>query len=118
MKKSLRLKHTADFDRVYKAGRQITEKHLQLFFLNLRGRVVANQNAKRFGFVVSKRAAPKIVQRNRMKRVLRAMVQAKLEDFRDGYDFILQAKRNVANLSMPELKYEFDQLLKKLQARS
>ena len=46
----------------------------------------------RFGFVVSKKVSPLAVERNRIKRKLRAYIEGMLPEFAAGYDilFIIQ----------------------------
>lgn len=115
LKKNLRLRRGDDFERVYKTGRRVTEKHLQLLFLNTGPPHISRQNPPRFGFVVSKKATPKIHERNRVKRILRALAQARLDDFNRGYDYIFQARRDINQLSNTELAREFDALIKRLR---
>lgn len=117
LKKSLRLRNSGDFGRVYKFGRRITGKHLQIFSLNSRTARLVNQNVKRFGFVVSKKATRTVAQRNRVKRILRALVQKSLKEFQGTNDYILQAKKNIDLVSPEELRNEYGVLIKKLHAR-
>jgi ribonuclease P protein component len=76
-----------------------------------------NQDTKRFGFVVSKKATRTVAHRNRIKRILRALVQKSQKEFQDAHDYILQAKKNINFVSRQELRNEYDALIKKLHAR-
>lgn len=56
----------------------------------------------RFGFIVSKRAAPLSVTRNRVRRRLREAVRAL--PFRDGWDVLLIARQSTADASFDALQ--------------
>ena len=56
----------------------------------------------RFGFIVSKRAAPLSVTRNRVRRRMREVVRAL--PFRDGWDVLLIARQATANASFDALQ--------------
>ena len=52
-------------------------------------RIKANSSTvSRFGFVISKKVAQKAVDRNRMKRILRSVIEKKLSRIRPGYDML------------------------------
>ena len=69
-----------------------------------------NSTVSRFGFVISKKFANSAVDRNRMKRVLRAVVEKELPRIRPGYDMLFiirqpfQATSDVDNAVIESLE--------------
>jgi len=64
----------------------------------------------RVGFVVSK-AVGNAVVRNRTKRVLRALMSARLGRLPDGLDLVVRAKPDLAGSPTPVLAQDLDTLL-------
>ncbi len=110
--RNFRLLTLRDFSRVYRLGRQLSSPHLRLSYLPRLGHA-RDQNFSRFGFVVSKKQAKKIVLRNRFKRILRACVQTLLPALRAGTDVVVQGKGTLANLSTPQIHQELSELLRR-----
>lgn len=110
--KSARIQSPKDFSRVYKKGRQFTSLHLRVCAAT-RLLIPGNQNSTRFGFVISKKQASKIVARNRIKRILRETVRNKLGQVRPGYDVVIQGRKNMQLRDFKELPEELINLLKK-----
>ena len=106
LKKSRRVVKDSDFTRIYKSGKRASTKNLNLIFIS------SNQNISRFGFVVSKKQTHRIVDRNRIKRRLRACVSAKISDIKPGADVIFGGKGKVLEISSEELGEEVGKLLK------
>lgn len=79
---SLRLKRTADFQRVYDDGRRSGDSHLLLFALAQGGEQV------RAGFSVSRKHGC-AVRRNRRKRLLREAFRLNRHQLPQGYDYVL-----------------------------
>lgn len=98
---------TKDFPSLYKKGRQVTSRNLRLIYSP------NSQNTTRFGFVISKKHAAKIVQRNRIKRILRAAVAAAQKKVAPGFDVIIQGKPGVKNLKPAQVREELSELLTK-----
>ena len=67
----------------------------------------------RFGFIVSKRAAPLSVTRNRVRRRLREAVRAL--PFRDGWDVLLIARQSTADASFDALQDATASLARRLR---
>ena len=67
----------------------------------------------RFGFIVSKRAAPLSVTRNRVRRRLREIVRAL--PFSDGWDVLLIARRDTADASFDALRDATASLARRLR---
>lgn len=101
-----RLRASRDFERVYKQGRKAGSPYVRVFVLS------SSQNTSRFGFVVSKKGARKIVDRNRIKRVLREAVRPLLPKIGQSADVVILGNSLVLKLSFTEVKKE---LLKAFQ---
>lgn len=73
-----RLTSDYEFRRVRRDGSRYGNSFFGLFVLNVK------QGPARFGFVVGTRVSPLAVQRNRIKRILRAEVSRLLPQIRPG----------------------------------
>jgi len=107
--KNLRVVKDKEFSAIYKAGSRARSKNLTVTYLK------QDQNISRFGFVVSKKQAHRIVRRNRVKRRLRAQVSQLLPRVTAGFDLIISARESVLALSGEELRFELAGLLKKVK---
>jgi len=107
LKRSNRLAKANDFAKIYKTGKRRTTQNLSLIYLK------TNQNTPRFGFVVSKKQAGRIVDRNRIKRRLRAQVSKRLPLFIGTIDAIISGKKGVLTLKKKELEQEVENLINK-----
>lgn len=78
-----RLTKKKDFERVFQKGRGFQEDSLYL--------KITKNNLKnsRFGFIISKKYSKKATMRNKVKRKLRAFVQAKLPQLKKGIDGVV-----------------------------
>jgi ribonuclease P protein component len=89
MERQLRLRRDADFARLRREGRAYHSRWMVLS-------VAANGLAhNRYGFVTSKQVG-KAVQRNRVRRVLRAAIRALHPRLYSGYDVVLIARQALA----------------------
>jgi ribonuclease P protein component len=70
----------------------------------------------RFGFIVSKRAAPLSVTRNRVRRRLREIVRAL--PFQDGWDVLLIARQSTAEAPFDALRAATASLARRLRLLS
>lgn len=106
--KKYRLTNEADFKKVY-------AKRSSIFFpfLSLRYLKKTDSKASRFGFVVSSKVFKKSVDRNLLKRRMRAIIAKKLDMIKPGYDIILSARPSVKGKKFLEIENEIDKLLKK-----
>ena len=86
-----------DYKSVYSKCRRVHYDH----FL-LRYKYVDKSNESRLGVVISKKSAPKAVDRNLIKRVARECFRIQLHNS-TGLDIILTAKPSVKNISRNEL---------------
>ena len=104
-----RLTKPQDFTQIYKKGHHLSSPHLRLSFLK------SGQNVTRFGFVVSKKQVSRIVDRNRIKRVLRDAIGKSRVRIPLGYNVVIQARPGTNPRAAPELRWELQELLKKAQ---
>jgi len=83
VKRANRLSRSRDFDAVYRQGRSVSSRFLVLYWFPHE-----DPGAPRFGFSVPKSVGG-AVERNRIKRQLREVWQARLERVPAGSDYVL-----------------------------
>lgn len=108
LREMYRLKKQGDFDFVYEAKQSQANKYFICYF---------KKNEKlvpRFGFSISKKVG-KAHERNLIRRRLGEIIRLELEYFKEGYDIIIIARKDVVGLSYLELKENFNKLMKKCQ---
>lgn len=71
-----------------------------------------NKEISRFAFIVSKRVDKRATQRNKIKRVLRRMVEERIAKIRPGLDFLLIAKGLPDEKTLREAKELFERFYK------
>ena len=74
---------------------------------------LARNKESQFAFVVSGKMFKKAVDRNLIKRRLRAIVSKNLKEIKDGYFFIFISQKTILDLKFKELEQEVLFLLKK-----
>jgi ribonuclease P protein component len=98
--RALRLLKHSDFERVYKQGRRQLSSHMSVFFLP------KADGGARVGFTVG-RILGGAVQRNRIKRRLRAAVRLRQSALQGAVDIVINPKKTV-------LRAEFAVLLEEV----
>jgi ribonuclease P protein component len=83
VKRANRLSRSRDFDAVHRRGRSVSSRFLVLYWLPQEEPV-----EPRIGFAVPS-AAGGAVERNRIKRRLREVWNARLDSLPGGYDYVL-----------------------------
>jgi len=92
MKRRNRLSRSRDFDAVYRQGRSVSTRYLVLYaFL----RPDEAEEESRLGLAVSRKVGG-AVERNRVKRRLRAAFEQLQESLPSGRDFVLIARPGLA----------------------
>lgn len=99
------LRKQKDFDAVYTKGRRISGP-----LFNLKA-VPNGQSISRVAFVISKKTAKKAVDRNLLRRRLKAIWQG--QDFEGGFDIVVQVKAPALEADYQELEKDFIKLLKR-----
>ena len=101
-----RLKKKRDFEYVFKQGRGLKEGFLSLKFAK------NGLSETRFGFVVGQKVSHKAVVRNKVKRRLRDLAKAKLEDVKKGFDVAVVTGKGAELGSLEDTAAIFNHLLK------
>jgi ribonuclease P protein component len=83
MKRANRLSRSRDFDAVYRHGRSVSSRFLVLYWFPQE-----EAGSPRFGFSVP-RSVGGAVERNKIKRQLREVWRARLENVPAGNDYVL-----------------------------
>ena len=96
MKRSFRLKKSADFERVRRQGKSFPHPLIVLIALP------NDLPLSRYAVVAGKRFG-KAVQRNRAKRVIRAVLQNHLSEINPGWDLILIARQPMAEANYMQI---------------
>jgi ribonuclease P protein component len=107
-KKENRLTKQKDFDNVFKKGRSVFNKILGLKF-------IANDlNINRFGVIVSNKISKKAVERNKIKRRIREVLQKEDPILKQGYDVVVIALAEVKDKKYQDLEQILKEKLSKL----
>jgi ribonuclease P protein component len=89
VKRANRLSRSRDFDAVYRQGRSVSSRYLVLYWFPQ-----DEPASPRFGFSVP-RAVGAAVERNRIKRQLREVWQARLDRVPGGHDYVLIVRQGL-----------------------
>ena len=81
-----RLTGPSDFEAIFRRGARCEGVYLQMIFLT------AARECGRVGFVMAKKALPRAVDRNRVRRMLRAVVQETRPAI-EAYDLVIRLKK-------------------------
>ena len=104
MQRRYRLVHSRRFQQVYREGRTLVHPLLVM-------RALANNLAySHFGFVVSKRIGHAVV-RNRVRRVMREAVRARIAQLPPRWDLVLIARAPIVRASFWRIGEALDRLL-------
>ena len=114
--KENRLTDDYDFRRVKRLGKSY---HGPLFKFSFARRKVSGPpsgetSPSRFGFVISKKIDKRATTRNRIKRLLREAIRARLEKIPDGFDIVIVVRPSIVGKSYEEVNSEFNKVLSKV----
>src|SRR3954469_9633452 len=93
-----RLSRSAEFDRVYREGRSHANRYLVVYSFPREG---DDERDPRLGVSVGRKVGG-AVERNRVKRLVRAAFWAVAEDLPDGHDFVVVARPESGELASRE----------------
>lgn len=102
-----RLRHEEDIKRLFAKGRSAFDAHVGI-------KVMANGRADtRFTVVVGTKVSKLAVERNRMKRRIRGVVESLLGQLQPGFDVAFLPKKSLLTLSSVEVRQSIERLLRK-----
>lgn len=97
MEQKYRVKKNSDFTRAYKKAKRYYNKNLTIL-------IVSNGlENKRFGFTLSRKFG-KANKRNKVRRKLKEIVRLNMNQFEDGYDYIIMPRSNCIDLDYKQLE--------------
>ena len=106
MKQGINLiKQDRDFKRLVR-GKSLSSVHIRVRWMEKPG-----QNLPRFGFIVSKKTLPKVVDRNKLKRRMKAITLKHQKEFSPA-DMIFFPKASALKLSFKRLEQEMLELIR------
>ncbi|HEU0250743.1 MAG TPA: ribonuclease P protein component [Solirubrobacteraceae bacterium] len=107
-----RLSRSAEFERVYRQGRSVSNRHLVLY--SFPNEAVARP---RLGLSVSRKVGG-AVERNQVKRLLREAFAAAAPGLGEGHDLVVVARPEAGELARREGLAGIDDALAELLARA
>lgn len=106
--KESRLIKNKDFENVYKNGVAARAGHLLI-------KTIQNDlSTTRIGVVVGKKVSNKAVDRNKIKRRLKALFRQNLSQIKPGYDLVVIPNKSIQNDTFQEIEQAFHQVLQKI----
>ncbi|MGI8558789.1 MAG: ribonuclease P protein component [Solirubrobacteraceae bacterium] len=107
-----RLSRSAEFDRVYRQGRSVANRYLVLYTFPRGG-----EHAARVGLSVGRKVGG-AVERNRVKRLLRAALAGPGCALPDGVDIVVVARSDAGELARSEGELGISRAVQELLART
>jgi ribonuclease P protein component len=104
--KEYRLTKRKDFENIFKNGKFFYNKYVTVKYLK------NELDLPRLAFVVSNKISKKAVERNKIKRRLRAIFYSGLKDVRPGFDYVLIVKLTIKDLKFGEMRDDLINLFK------
>lgn len=109
-----RLKKNIEFRIVYRKGKSFANDLLVLYILkNRRNRDKEGNQYNKIGISVSKKVGNSVV-RSRSKRLVTEAYRIKLDNLKQGYDFVFVARTNIKDKSYEKVDKAIDNLFKKV----
>ena len=108
LKKTERLRKNSEFLEVYKSARKIQGRYVSVYF------VFKDENARKVGFVVSKKVSKKAVIRNKIKRRLREIYRTNKYFLHENISIIFTAKPEIIMANYNEIKEDVLNLFEKI----
>lgn len=107
-----RLKHHQDFNQVHHKGKRFRSPHFVLVILRARSSDTVTANlSPRIGISVSQKVSKRAVQRNRLKRQVRAIMRQFLPKLPDGLRLIIRVQPGAVGCEYQEFLQELERLL-------
>jgi len=99
LKKPYRIIKNKEYKDILNSGRFLRNR---FFLLKFKPNNLKNS---RFGIVVSTKVSKKAVDRNLVKRRVREIIRANLENIKDGFDVVLVMKKESLGLNYSEIEH-------------
>ncbi|MFS0638917.1 ribonuclease P protein component [Mesobacillus foraminis] len=106
MRKELRIKKNKEFQEVFNKGKSFANRQFVVYVLKKEG-----QDHFRIGLSVSKKIG-NAVMRNQIKRYIRQSFHELQEQIHKGKDYVIIARKPVAEMDMHEVKKSLEHVLK------
>ncbi len=104
-----RLLKKKDFDKTFKQGKSFYGKFLGV-------KVLANKGeANRFGMVISSKVSKKAVERNKLKRQIREILQLLNQKIKPGFDLVVITAPSILGQNYQSIKMELEKTFFKLK---
>ncbi|NEU32657.1 ribonuclease P protein component [bacterium LRH843] len=107
MKKKQRIKKSEEFSRVFKQGHSVANRQFVLYVCKKDG-----QEQFRLGLSVNKRVG-NAVTRNRVKRYIREVFQAKKDQLTPDVDYVVIARKPTADMNLIEVEQSLLHIMRK-----
>ena len=109
-----RIKKNIEFRIIYRKGKSFANDLLVLYILkNRRNRDKEGNQYNKVGISVSKKVGNSVV-RSRSKRLVTEGYRVKLDNLKQGYDFVFIARTNIKDKSYEKVDKAIDNLFKKV----
>lgn len=109
-----RIKKNIEFRIIYRKGKSFANDLLVLYILkNRRNRDKEGNQYNKVGISVSKKVGNSVV-RSRSKRLVTEGYRVKLDNLKQGYDFVFIARTNIKDKSYERVDKAIDNLFKKV----
>ncbi len=102
-----RLKHDKDIKTLFAKGRSVFGNHIGLKFAK------NGRQDSRFAVIVGSKVSKLAVDRNRLKRQIRAILQKHIASFVGGYDVMLLTRKETLGKKFADLEIQLLAALKK-----
>ncbi|MDA2936553.1 ribonuclease P protein component [Patescibacteria group bacterium AH-259-L05] len=107
LKKRYRLTKNKDFAHVAKQGQVVYGEILSIKWIK------NNLDYSRFGIVVSLKIDKRATRRNRIKRILRAIIREYIDRFIPGFDYLILTTPKIKELTYKQIEQKFLGLARK-----
>ncbi|MDA2922060.1 ribonuclease P protein component [Patescibacteria group bacterium AH-259-L07] len=107
LKKKYRLTKNKDFTHVAKQGQVVYGEILSIKWIK------NNLDYSRFGIAVSLKIDKRATRRNRIKRILRAIIREHIDQFISGFDYLILTTPKIKELTHKQIEQKFLHLAQK-----